>query len=124
MTKIEKAKEFVKTHKKEIAVGALGVATTVIGMVLFKNRKVSVPEENEVVKVLREAANIVVKDIAIPENLKTCNMTSLWKEGDCINAIVNDVYLYNMGEFGNELINNLDVNHDIPVDMVIGFLAN
>lgn len=124
MTKFEKAKEFVETYKKEIALGALAVATTTIGVVLFKNRKVSTPKENEVVKVLKEAANIVIKDIAIPENLTTCKMTSLWREGDYINSIVNDVYLYNMGEFGNELINNLDVNPDIPVDMVIGFLAN
>lgn len=124
MTNFEKAKGFIETHKKEIALGALAVATTTIGVVLFKNRRASTPKENEVVKVLKEAANIVIKDIAIPENLTTCKMTSLWREGDYINSIVNDVYLYNMGEFGNELINNLDVNPDIPVDMVIGFLAN
>ena len=116
MTKIEKAKEFVKTHKKEIALTALATVTTGVGIVLCKKLpstktwNVTLPKR--------------ISDLNIPENLKTCDMTALWKEGDYVNSIVDNVCLSQMGEFGVELIDNLDcIEPDVPVSLIIGFLA-
>lgn len=118
MTNFEKAKEFVEAHKKEIALAALATVTAGVGIVLCKKLPFFKAEVTTLPK------KIIDSDLAIPENLKICTMTALWKEGDYVNSIVNNVCLSQMGEFGIELIDNLDcIEPDVPVDLIIGFLA-
>lgn len=118
MTNFEKAKEFVERNKKAIIAGALTGTSMAIGILLYK--KLSFPKT----EVTTLPKKIINSDLAIPENLKTCTMSALWKEGDYVNSIVNNVCLSQMGEFGVELIDNLDcIEPDVPVDLIIGFLA-
>lgn len=114
MTNFEKAKEFVEIHKKEIALTALAAVAAGVSIVLCK--KVSFPKTCDV------SLPKKIRDLDIPENLKTCNITALWREGDYVNSIIEHVCLSQMGEFGVELIDNLDcIEPDVPVDLIIGF---
>ena len=125
MTNFEKAKEFVETHKKEIATAGVGIVLCK-KLPFFKAEVTTLPKKLPFFKaeVTTLPKKIIDSDLAIPENLKTCTMTALWKEGDYVNSIVNNVCLSQMGEFGVELIDNLDcIEPDVPVDLIIGFLA-
>lgn len=99
-----KAKEFVKKHKKELAVGAgivLGTITCVIVRRSFNSSKnISLPKmENK------------IGDIVVPDGFSVGEVVSLFEDGDEIVAIARELTINDLGEFGKEL-----VKHGLVVD--------
>ena len=113
--KQKKVKEFVNTHKKEIAL----TAVTVIGgaLVYAITKKKPTPNSDAVKCVFNR-----VEDLTKPEmNLGT--ITELWKEGDYVNAIVNDFTVADLGRLGEELCKIDSVMPETTVTALMGFLT-
>lgn len=51
-------------------------------------------------------------------------MTSLWNEGGCVNAIVNDIPFDECGKLGEELGKIKDVDFNDTISLVIGMKQN
>ena len=111
----KKVKEFVKTHKKEIALTALAViGGTVVFAITKKKPKIRSTTVNGVFN--------EITDLAKPE-LGFGTITELWKEGDYTNAIVNDITVADLGRFGDELCKIEGIKPETIVTSVMGFIG-
>ena len=98
MSKYE-IKRFVEDHKKELIAGAVVVVGTVLMIIGFKH----LPRRKHT-KVTILASGI--KDVPIPEGLKVWNTSELWMEGGCLNAIIENIPMDDLGELGKQYIEN------------------
>lgn len=94
---IDKIKEFVRDHKKELI-----AATVVVGGAVLLILRCKHPAKKHGSAPKRAFKN----DIDIPEGLKVWNTTMLWREGKYLNAIVENIPLDDLGELGKEYIKN------------------
>lgn len=112
----KKVKEFVNTHKKDIAL-ALTTVTVVGGALVYAITKTK-PRLN------LDAVNGVfnrIEDMNKPDmNLGT--LTELWKEDGYVNAIVNDFTIADLGRLGEELCKIDSVTPETTVTALMGFL--
>ena len=104
--------EYVKTHKKEIAVGALCVVGTGVlvafGVKGLRSNKI----DGYLVEYIDE--NVV-------DGFTTGKVTSLWNEGEFTNAIVNHFTIKDMGILGEDLKKIEGITDDTTVDAIFGF---
>lgn len=109
-----KLKKFVSEHKtKIIFVGGvtLIVALCAIGM---KKRFAS----HKLVDVIPDLAD----NVDIPTGFAVGEITELWREGEWLNAIVNEVTTKELGRLGDEFVKHGIVPDDTKVTMLIGFI--
>lgn len=115
-----KVKQFVKDHKKEIFIG---VTVAVGGMIVYKITKQKPKFLKETVKL----QSISDWEAIETERIKNLNwnlgeVTQLWNEGDCVNAIINDITVNDLGSLGEECLKIDSVTKDTTVTMLVGFL--
>ena len=111
--KLEKAKTFVKEHKRELAIGAGMAGIVMIGGVVYM-----------ITKKKPKIANISdfvfhVKDLEKPK-MDIGTLAELWQEGGCINAILNDVTVADLGAVGEQFLKIDGVTNDTVVSAIIG----
>lgn len=109
-------KEFVKTHKKEIAIAA---AATVGGVLAFAITRKTPKFSKETIKSV--TTQVMPTDILKPE-LDFGTLTDLWVDDYGVNAIVNDITVADLGKFGEQLTKIDGVENDTVVTAMMGFL--
>lgn len=113
--KLEKAKTFVKEHKKEILIGTgLVIAGGVIFVVTKKKPKFE--GARRVIKTSMEYT-----DLEKPE-LNIGRIDELWKDECGKMAIVNDFTVADMGSIGQEFLKIDGVTNDTEVSVIMGLL--
>lgn len=109
----DKLKKFVNEHKKELVLVG-GAALTVALYTIGSKKK---PMLHGPV-ILRDLAD----NVDIPTGFAVGEITELWKEGDWLNAIVNEVTTKDLGRLGEEFVKHGIVPEHTNVTMLIGFI--
>ena len=112
---IEKSKEFVKEHKKEILIGT-GIA--VVGGLIFivTKKKPKFEGTRRVIK-----TSMKCKDLEKP-NINIGRIDELWQDEFGKMAIVNDFKVADMGTIGKEFLKIDGVTNETEVSVIIGLL--
>ena len=113
---MKKVKEFVNTHKKEIALTAVTANDGVMVYAITKKK----PKPDSV-KHCSGRYPWGVKVLNKPE-MTLGTLTELWEEDGYINAIVNDFTVADLGRLGEELCKIDSVTPDTTVTALMGFL--
>jgi hypothetical protein len=112
--KQNKVVEFVKEHKKEVAIGVTGAAAIVCGIVYFAvNKKTYVP-----VKFSGVLETLASRDIPI-DDWSVGTLTDCWRESGWINAIAKDFTVADAGKLGDELLKIDGVTMDTAMQVVL-----
>lgn len=86
--KENKVLTWVKEHKKAIAIATGVTVGTAVGVVLTKK--------------------LVLKNNFKPiGTFETCSIVDLWKEGDCLNSVMDNIKVSDIGKFGEDLMKNV-----------------
>ena len=112
--KLEQVKTFVDEHKRELAIGAGVAGITVISGVAYV-----ITKQKPKIDILEKVFN--VKDLEKPK-MDIGTLTDLWEEGECINAILNDVTVADLGEVGKQFLKIDGITNDTEVSAVISLL--
>lgn len=94
---IDKIKQFVRDHKKELIATTVvvgGIVMVIFGFKCRTKKHGSTPK--------RAFRN----DIVIPDGFKGWDTSMLWREGKYLNAIIDSIPLNDLGELGKEYIKN------------------
>ena len=111
-------REFIKTHKKEIAIAAIA---TVIGSVAFAITRKTPKFAKETIKSV--TTKVMPTDIPKPE-LEFGTLTDLWVDDFGVNVIVNDITVADLGKFGEQLTKIDGVENNTVVTAMMGFINN
>lgn len=115
--------EYVKNHKKEIALGAIGLIGTgllaAVGVKVSKSIKVS---GNPVEMVGDIVSDGNWKEINLVDGFTTGKVNDLWNEGGYGNAIVQYFTIKDMGKLGEDLKKIKGITDDTEVSAVLGFV--
>ena len=113
--KLEKAKTFVKEHKRELAIGAGVAGIMMIGGVvhMITKKKPKIANISESV--------FHAKDLEKPK-MDIGTLIDLWREGGYINAILYDVTVADLGAVGEQFLKIDGVTNDTVVSAVISLL--
>lgn len=113
--KVEKAKTFVKEHKKEILIGTgLAVAGGLIFIITKKKPKFE--GARRVIKTSME-----YKDLEKPV-LNIGRIDELWQDEFGKMAIINDFTVADMGTIGQEFLKIDGVTNETEVSVIMGLL--
>ena len=110
----KKIKKFVNEHKIAIisaGAGALGVTLCIIGVKAKINPR-------KIVDAIPDLAD----NVDIPTDFAVGEIAELWKEGEWLNAIVNNVTTTDLGRLGEEFVKHGIVPDETKVSMIIGFI--
>lgn len=110
----EKFKKFVNEHKTEIVL--TGTAVLAVTLCAIGVKKKIAPQK--LVEVLPDLAD----NVDIPTDFAVGEITELWKEGEWLNAIVNEITTNDIGRLGDEFVKHGIVPDGTKVSMVIGFI--
>lgn len=99
--------EYVKNHKKEIALGTLGVIGTGMLVVLGVKKFNSIKG---------------LADVNVVEGFTVGKVNQLWNEGGYANAIVNDFKIKDMGALGEDLKKIGGITDDTEVSALLTFI--
>ena len=113
--KLEKAKTFVKEHKRELAIGAGVAGIMMIGGVVYMITK----KKPKIANISESVFH--TKDLEKPK-MDIGTLTDLWQEGGYINAILNDVTVADLGAVGEQFLKIDGVTNDTVVSAVISLL--
>lgn len=106
--------EFVKNHKKEVAIGVTGAAALICGIVYFATSKKSYTP----VKFSGVFETLASRDIPI-DDWSVGTLTDCWRESGWINAIANDFTVADAGKLGEELLKIDGVTIDTAMQVVL-----
>ena len=111
--KVQDIMEYAKTHKKKIALTALGI---VGGTVLIA---LGVKHSS---KGITKAETLESREINdwFPEGFNVGNIMELWNEGEHCNAIVTDVQVKDVGALGEEFLKLAGVEGTDTMDIILG----
>ena len=122
MTKHE-CVEYVRSHKKEIAIGALGLVGTGLLVALGVNVSKSIKVTNSPVDLMGEiVSDGNWKERNLVEGFATGKVNNLWNEGGthaC--AILNGLTIKDMGAFGENLKLIGGITDDTQLSAVLDF---
>lgn len=110
----EKLKKFVSEHKTEIVLASGAVLTVVLCVIGVKKK--FAPQK--LVGTLPDLAD----NVDIPTDFAVGEITELWKEGEWLNAIVNEVTTQDLGRLGDEFVKKGIVPDGTKVTMIMGFI--
>lgn len=116
---------WIKENKKKIAIGtACAVGTIGAGVIYYKfgiKPKGQIPEPVTLATTYQLTKNF--EQDTLPINLGMGTVHDLWRAGDYINLVVDDVNLGDMGKFGECITNVIsDTNDRSTVTAVISLL--
>lgn len=121
MKKIDEFKTFVKEHKKVIVNGAICVGVTVGGIALLVVTKKSLKFPETSFKGMSISKCEEIEKARIDKlNWNLGTMTDLWDEGGCLNTIVTELTVSDLGKLGDELLKIDGVTKQTGVDIVAG----
>lgn len=106
--KIEKAWEWIKEHKKEIGIGALGVAATIAGVIVFKKQI-----DPETVMNRIKYANTPKKVSIWPKKLDIIDLgvgaldDAMVYEDGIVELWMDQIPLSDMGDLGEAILGNI-----------------
>lgn len=113
----KKVVEFVKTHKKKIALGAIGAVAAIGGIVLVAMGK---KQSMDTINFSGVFSTPNAKDIQVADwgcgKLDEC-----WRENGWINAIVSDFTVADAGKLGENLLKVEGVTPDTALQTVLSF---
>lgn len=109
-----KVKTFVKEHKMQIIGGAVVIVTVAGIVLLLKHTKAG-----KAIKAIKDSFS--VKDLPKPVDT-LCTVEECWKEGDVVNAIVNDYAAKDLGKLGELFVGQNGITEDTLTSIVISFI--
>lgn len=114
--KENKVLTWVKEHKKAIVIAAGGTVGTAVMVILTKklvlnNNKIPVLFQG----VLKNGKTAY--DVKSIGTFETCRVVDLWKEGDWLDGVMDDIKVSDLGEFGEDLMKNVP---GITEDTILG----
>lgn len=114
--------EYVKNHKKEIALGTLGIIGTGVLVALGVKGLNSCKGTENVFETISDGIDDNWADKNVVEGFTTGKVNSLWNEGGKYGtAIVNGFKIKGMGALGEDLKKIAGITDDTNVDAVLGF---
>lgn len=124
MTK-HKFMEYVKTHKKEIALGAACMVGTgvliALGVKGFRSVKVSGNPVEMIGDIVSSDDNWMERNLV--DGFTTGKVNDLWNEAGYGNAIVQFFKIKDMGALGEDLKKIKGITDDTEVSAVLGFVG-
>ena len=115
--------EYVKNHKKEVALGALGLVGTgllvAFGVEIAKSAKVST---NPVEMVGDIVSDVEWKERNLVDGFATGKVNDLWNEAGYGNAIVQYFTIKDMGALGEDLKKIGGITDETEVSAVLSFV--
>lgn len=114
--------EYVKNHKKEIALGALGVVGTSVLIALGVKGIHSIKNAGNPVEMIGDIVDDNWKDKNVVEGFTTGKVNDLWNEGGYGNAIVQFFKVKDMGDLGEDLKKIGEITDDTEVSAVLSFI--
>ena len=121
MTKHEFA-EYVKNHKKEIALGALGLVGTGVLIAIGVKSYNSIKENANPVQMIGDIIDDNWTENNVVEGFTTGKVNELWNDGEYSNAIVNFFTIRDMGALGQDLKKIKGITDDTEVSAVLSFV--
>lgn len=114
--------EYVKNHKKEIALGTLGVVGTSVLIALGVKEFRAIKKFGNPVEMIGDIIDDDQKDKNVVEGFTTGKVNDLWNEGGCGNAIVQFFKIKDMGDLGEDLKKIGGITDDTEVSAVLSFV--
>lgn len=115
--------EYIKNHKKEITLGAIGLIGTgllaAVGVKVSKSIKVSGNPVDMVGDIVSDGN---WKEINLVDGFTTGKVNDLWNEGGYGNAIVQYFTIKDMGKLGEDLKKIKGITDDTEVSAVLSFV--
>ncbi len=104
--KENKVLEWMKEHKKAIIIATGVTIGTAVGVVLTKKLVL----KNNEIPVLFSGVfknGKTAYDVKPIGTFDTCSVVDLWKEGDWLNSVMDDIKVSDVGKFGEDLMKNV-----------------
>lgn len=114
--------EYVKNHKKEIALGALGLVGTGVLIAIGVKSYNSIKENANPVQMIGDIIDDNWTESNVVEGFTTGKVNELWNEGEYSNAIVNFFTIRDMGALGQDLKKIKGITDDTEVSAVLSFV--
>lgn len=114
--------EYVKNHKKEIALGALGVVGSGVLIALGVKEFRAIKKFGNPVEMIGDIIDDDWKNKNVVEGFTTGKVNELWNEGGCGNAIVQFFKIKDMGDLGEDLKKIGGITDDTEVSAVLSFI--
>lgn len=114
--------EYVKNHKKEIALGALGVIGTGVLVAIGVKGLNSIKVTGNPVEMIGDIIDDNWADKNVVDGFTTGKVNEVWNEGDYGNAIVQYFKIKDMGALGEDLKKIKGITDDTEVSAVLGFI--
>lgn len=114
--------EYVKNHKKEIALGTLGVIGTGVLIAIGVKGIRSVKNIGNPVEMIGDIVGDNWKDKNVVDGFTTGKVNDLWNEGGYGNAIVQFFKIKDMGILGEDLKKIGGITDDTEVSAVLSFI--
>lgn len=114
--------EYVKNHKKEIALGALGVIGSGVLIALGVKGFNSCKGTGNPVEMIGDIIDDNWSDTNIVEGFTTGKVNEVWNEGGYSNAIVQFFKIKDMGDLGEDLKKIRGITDDTEVSAALTFI--
>ena len=114
--------EYVKNHKKEIALGALVTIGTGALIAVGVKSIHSIKNSGNTVEMIGDIIDDNWADNNVVEGFTTGKVNDLWNEGDYGNAIVQFFKIKDMGNLGEDLKKIGGITDDTEVSAVLSFV--
>ena len=114
--------EYVKNHKKEIALGALVTIGTGVLIAVGVKSIHSIKNAGNAVEMIGDIIDDNWADKNVVEGFTTGKVNELWNEGDYGNAIVQFFKIKDMGNLGEDLKKIGGITDDTEVSAVLSFV--
>lgn len=114
--------EYVKNHKKEIALGTIGVVGTSVLIALGVKDFRAIKKFGNPVEMIGDIIDDNWKDKNVVDGFTTGKVNDLWNEGGYGNAIVQFFKIKDMGDLGEDLKKIEGITDDTEVSAVLSFV--
>lgn len=120
---MKRLKEFVKENKKKLLIAGGAIASGVAVYLTFRYCEKPVRLE-ELGSDMKRIVSIPGKDIPIPESAKNLGVFEYFEEDKHLRCLFTDTFAWDLGKLGDVLINDLEMNPDLPVAITLEYVNN
>lgn len=120
---MKKFKEFVKKNKKKLLITGGAVASCAAMYLMFRYCKKPV-HVMELGSDVERIVSIPGKDIPIPEAAKNLGALEYFEEDKHLRCLFLDTFAWDLGKLGDVLINDLEMNPDLPATITLEYVNN
>lgn len=119
---MKRFKEFVKKNKAKLIIGG-GIVVSGVLLYLGIKHKVTI-HGDDTVDSLKRIVSIPGRDLPIPETGKALGVFEYFSEDNHTRCIFSDTFAWDLGKLGEMLINDLEMNPDLPVAITLEYCSN